>query len=319
MDTINNIVEISQIQAGQANLDLYPLNIKNIVLELESRYRREIELKGIDFNITMDPDQSGSELFTDPHKLATILSHLLGNAVKFTNSGRIDFTIQTNGVFREFCVKDTGPGIAKNKQQFIFEHFRQADNSNTRQFEGAGLGLTIAKAYAEMLNGKIWVESVEGEGSSFYLSIPPYEKPLANGLAQSIQSEKKAEPMSRKLKILIAEDDEGSAIFISIVVKSYGNEIIKVRTGTEAVAACLTNPDIDLILMDIQMPEMDGYEATRQIREFNSDVVIFAQTAFALTGDDEKTRIAGCNEYLTKPIRKEQLLNLIQNYFQEKN
>jgi len=317
MNTINDIVEISQIQAGQTKLVLCPVDIKNIMLDLESRFRHESEFKGLEFNIISNPDQSTTNLFTDPHKLTTILSHLLGNAVKFTNSGRIDLTIQTKGVTMEFCVKDTGVGISKNKQQFIFEHFRQADSSNTRQFEGSGLGLTISKAYAEMLNGKIWVESQEGVGSSFYVSIPLYETPETNALVQIIQTEDKPELEARKLKILIAEDDEGSAIFISIVIKSFGKQIIMVRTGTEAVEVCLNNPDIDLILMDIQMPEMDGYEATRQIRKFNSQVVIFAQTAYALSGDDEKTLAAGCNEYLTKPIRKEQLVALIQKYFQE--
>ena len=317
MNTINDIVEISQIQSGQTKLDLCPVDIKKIILDLETHFRREIEVKGLDFNITINLDQSINHVLTDPHKLTTILAHLLGNAVKFTKSGRIDVTIQTKGVIIEFIIKDTGVGIAKNRQQFIFEHFRQADSSNTRQFEGSGLGLTIAKAYAEMLHGKIWVESQEGEGSSFYLSIPPYEIPETNALAQIIQTEGKPEFQARKLKILIAEDDESSAIFISIVIKSFGKQIIIVRTGTEAVEACLNNPDIDLILMDIQMPEMDGYEATRQIRKFNSEVVIVAQTAYALSGDDEKTITAGCNDYLTKPIRKEQLVALIQKYFQE--
>jgi len=315
MNTINDIVEISQIQSGQTKLALSTVNIKSIVLDLESRFRHESEFKGLEFNIIMNLDQSTTNLFTDPHKLTSILSHLLGNAIKFTKSGRIDLTIQTKGVVMEFCVKDTGIGIAKNKQQFIFEHFRQADSSNTRQFEGSGLGLTIAKAYAEMLNGKIWVDSQEGEGSSFHLAVPSYEIPKTEALVQNIGKMDKAEERAGKLKILIAEDDEGSAIFISILIKSFGKEIIKVRTGTEAVETCRNNPDIDLILMDIQMPEMDGYEATRQIRKFNSEVVILAQTAYAFSGDDEKTVASGCNDCITKPIKKEQLIALIQKYF----
>ena len=317
MNTINDIVEISQIQSGQTKIALCPVDIKSVIQNLESRFRRESEFKGLEFNVIIDVDQSLAIINSDLHKLTTILAHLLGNAVKFTKSGQIDFTIQTKGTSMEFCIKDSGIGVAKNKQQFIFDHFRQADSSNTRQFEGSGLGLAIAKAYTVMLNGKIWVESQEGEGSSFYLLIPPYETPETNAPVQIIQTENIPELQTKKLKILIAEDDEGSAIYISIVIKSFGKEIIMVRTGTEAVEACLNNPDIDLILMDIQMPEMDGYEATRQIRTFNSEVVIFAQTAYALSGDDEKTIAAGCNDYLTKPIRKEELVALIQKYFQE--
>ena len=317
MNTITDIIEISQIQSGQTRLNLSTVDIKTIALNLKSRFKSESELKGLEFNFNFDVNQSAASFLTDPHKLTTILSHLLGNAVKFTKSGQIDFTIQNKGVILEFCVRDTGVGIAKNKQQFIFDHFRQADNSNTRQFEGSGLGLTIARAYAEMLNGKIWVKSQEGTGSSFYLSIPPYETPEAIALAQNNQQEDKPESPVRKLKILIAEDDEGSAIFISILIKPFGKEIIIVSTGTQAVETCRNNPDIDLILMDIQMPEMDGYEATRQIRKFNSEVIILAQTAYALSGDDKKTIASGCNDYITKPIKKEQLKKLIHKHFQK--
>ena len=117
------------------------------------------------------------------------------------------------------------------------------------------------------------------------------------------------------LKILIAEDDEASAMLITLAVKNFSKEILKVRTGVEAVDVCRSNPNIDLVLMDIQMPDMDGYEATRQIRKFDTEIVIFAQTAFALTGDREKAIEAGCNEYIAKPIKKDQLLELMQKYF----
>ena len=177
------------------------------------------------------------------------------------------------------------------------------------------MGLTIAKALVEMSNGKLWLESEEGIGSSFDFNIPNNNKPL---IEQTNLAEENNFPVAsaKKLKILIAEDDEGSAVFLSILVKPFGKEILKARSGVEAVEICRNNPDLDLILMDIRMPVMDGYEATRQIRMFNPGVVIIAQTAFALTGDNEKSLEAGCNDYISKPIQKEKLQKVIHNFFE---
>ena len=222
-----------------------------------------------------------------------------------------------------FYVKDTGVGIPKNKQWLIFERFMQVDGSSTRPYEGSGLGLPIAKAYIEMLGGKIWVESDPSEnqdsGSSFYFTVP--YKPILEETAiiESSVSEIDAEgniyTTGDGLKILIVEDNEASEQLLEIAIRKFSKEILKASTGIEAVEVCLNNPDIDLILMDIKMPEMDGYEATRQIRQFNKDVVIIAQTAFALIGDREKSLEVGCNEYITKPIKKDELSNMINRLF----
>ena len=216
----------------------------------------------------------------------------------------------------EFFVKDTGRGIRQEQMEMIFERFRQGDDLTIRYNEGTGLGLSISKAYVEMLGGKIRVESEEDKGSTFYFTIPyntaPKEKPVIN----DVTVDKEAYQIDN-LKILIAEDDEDSEALISIVVKKFSKEILKARTGPEAIEACRNNPDLDLVLMDIRMPEMNGYEATRQIRQFNKDVIIIAQTAYGLKGDWQKALDAGCNEYLSKPIAKDELLALIQKYFNE--
>jgi CheY-like chemotaxis protein len=211
-------------------------------------------------------------------------------------------------------VKDTGLGIQKDRQEAIFERFIQADIADKMANQGAGLGLSITKAYVEMLGGKIWVESDLGIGSMFYFTLPYHTDPSAEFINQSFAISDQAVQI-RKLKILIAEDDDVSEKLLDIKLKPFGKEILKARTGIEAVDVCQKNPDIDLILMDIRMPEMDGYEATRQIRKFNKSVVIITQTAYGLSGDREKSMEAGCNDYLTKPIDKEQLFGLIQNYF----
>ena len=184
--------------------------------------------------------------------------------------------------------------------------------------QGAGLGLTIAKSYIEMLGGKIWVESEEGVGSTFYFTLPcnaVLEEKKVVGKVVPAQDEKNQINLAISgLKILIAEDDETSEKWISITVNKLSKEVIKARTGNAAVEICRKNPDIDLILMDIQMAVLNGHEATRQIRQFNKDVVIIAQTAFALSGDREKAIEAGCNDYISKPIKKDELLSLIQKY-----
>ena len=260
-------------------------------------------------------------IYTDGKKLNTILTNLLGNAMKFTKTGSIEFGFlvkaDSKPCMMDFFVKDTGIGIPEYKQETIFDKFIQADNSNTRPFEGAGLGLSIAKAYVEMLDGKIWVESEEGRGSAFRFTIPYCTTPVETALTDKTNVDDLGLNQIKSLKILIAEDDEGSAYLITMAVKLFGREVIRVRTGVEAVEACRNNSDIDLVMMDIKMPEMNGDEATRQIRQFNTDVVIIAQTAFAMTVDRKMAIDAGCNDYITKPFNKDNLTVLVHNYFKK--
>jgi signal transduction histidine kinase len=315
MSTINDIVEISQIQTDQVRLVSYKTNLRDLSEELFNRFNPQVKNKGLKLTIHSHLPEGIDNAYTDGKKLNNILSCLIDNAIKFTKVGSIDLDIFKVDDFLKFSIKDSGIGIPKNKHHEIYQRFMQVDGSNTRQFEGSGLGLSIAKAHIEMLGGTIWLESEEGKGSTFHFTIPLIPVPDDKSIIPIKISDRKPDHQIRNLKILIAEDNEISGILISLVVRKFCQDVIIAKTGVEAVAACRNNPDIDLILMDIKMPEMDGHEATRQIRLFNSGVVIIAQTAYALPGDREMAIAAGCNDYIAKPIMQALLNALMEKHF----
>jgi len=314
LNIINDIVDISKIEAGLMKLEMKESNINEQIEYIYTFFKPEMEAKGIKFSLKNTLPAKEAIIKTDREKLYAILTNLVKNAIKYTNEGSIEFGYFKKRDHLEFYVKDTGIGIPHDRKKAIFERFIQADIENKMAHQGAGLGLAITKSYVEMLGGTIWEESEEGIGSTFYFTLPYNTEPTEKSVVQNAVVSVTSGNMVKSLKILIAEDDKVSEMLIDITVKTFGKEILKVRTGVEAVEACRDNPDIDLILMDIQMPEMGGYEATRQIRQFNKDIVIIAQTAFGLSGDREKALDAGCNDYISKPIKKDELLSLIQKY-----
>jgi len=330
MNTIDDIVEVSQIQAGQLKVAVSEINVHRLISELCCRYQPEAEFKGLKFFLKDELPLCFESIDTDENKLNGIISILLNNAIKFTKEGSIVFAIRVNNAVEsielEFSVKDTGVGIPEGKRQTIFERFMQVDSSDTRPFEGSGLGLSIAKAYVEMLGGKIWLESdPDGEsgrsGSTFYFTIPyntgPTERLCIENIVPFENTVNQINPNAPFLKILIVEDDEVSELFLKKAIKLFTKEILHAKTGAEAVEISQKTPDIDLILMDIKMSGTSGYEATRQIRQSNKKVIIIAQTAYGLIDDRQKAIESGCNDYIAKPINKDELLSLIQKYFKK--
>jgi hypothetical protein len=283
--------------------------------DLENEYKREASDKGIEIRLAIPSECPEVIIENDKYRTRQILINLIGNAIKFTSHGfvEIGFLLKDNSI--QFYVKDTGIGIASEHFQVIFDRFRQVEITKTRRYGGNGLGLAISKNLVELCGGRIWVESELAKGSTFYFSLPIQSKTNPDIASLSKMFPHAEEVGSTNLKILIVEDDQSSSQLISISVRKFVKEIISVQSGTEAVEACRNNPDIDLVLMDIQLPEMNGHEATRQIREFNSNVVIIAQTAFALSGDKEKALEAGCNDYISKPIKQDKLVEMIHQYF----
>jgi signal transduction histidine kinase/CheY-like chemotaxis protein len=315
LNIIKDLMSISKIESGQMEISISETNVNEQIERIYTFFKPEAEQKKIEISFTNSLPANEAIIITDREKIYTILTNLVKNAIKFTNSGSIEFGYKKKDKYLEFFVKDTGLGIREEKKEFIFERFRQGSESLTRNYEGAGLGLSISKAYVEMLGGKIWIESEPGKGSVFYFSIPYGSEPQDNIVMRTLARDDATENQIKNLKILIAEDDDVSQMFLMLSVKKISKEVLKARTGVEAIKVCRNNPDIDLVLMDIKMPEMYGLEATRQIRQFNNDVIIIAQTALGLSGEREKAIEAGCNDYISKPILKDELLAIIKRYF----
>ncbi len=319
LNIINDIISISKVESGQMEVSLSETNVNEQIDYLTTFFKPETKQKGIELVATKNLSPKESFVLTDREKIYAVLTNLIKNAIKFTDSGSIEFGCERKGKNLEFFVKDSGLGIPKSQQKIIFERFRQANETITRTHEGSGLGLAISKAYVEMLGGKIWVESALGKGSTFYFTIPfnaEYELEEKKE-TQKMPSEIKEENKIKDLKILIVEDDAISKLLITIAVKPYSKEILKVSTGLEAIEVCRTHPDIDLVMMDINMPEMGGYDATKQIREFNKDLIIIAQTANGMQSDRDDAIAAGCTDYMSKPVNIKSLGALIQKYFKE--
>jgi PAS domain S-box-containing protein len=325
LEIINNIVNISKIESGLMEIYISATNINEQIEYIYNLFKPEANRKKIKISFKKSLAANEATIKTDIEKVYAILINLVNNAIKFTTYGFVEFGYEKKGDYLEFFVEDTGKGIPFAQKELIFERFRQGSQSLNRNYEGSGLGLSICKSYVEMLGGRIWVangaENIlkegykEKGGSRFYFTLP-YVPVFKEKITDIIDIEdSRSSYKMRDLKILVAEDDAISQRLITTVTRSIVKEVILVGTGTKAVEACAKNPDIDLVLMDIKMPEMDGYEATRQIRKFNKAVHIIAQTAYGIEGDRAKAIEAGCDDYIVKPINPVVLREMIKAIF----
>jgi PAS domain S-box-containing protein len=319
LNTINSIVDMSRIESGHISVNIKETNINEKIEFIYKFFKPEVESKGLQFSFKTSLPAKDVIINTDNEKIYGILSNLVRNAIKFTYKGSIEFgyhMVKTqHAASLQFFVKDTGIGIQQNQKELIFERFRQGSESHDRSFEGSGLGLSICKSYVEMLGGKIWVESEEGKGSIFYFTIPYNAVTEQTSVIENVVSTENKEVQIKKLKILVVEDDEISYSLLTRTLQKISKDVLHAITGVEAVELCQMNPDIDLVLMDIRMPRMNGLEATQQIRQFNRDVIIIAQSAYRFSGDSEKALEAGCNDYIAKPVNKTLLYEVINNHF----
>jgi len=312
LDTINDIIEISKIESGETELSVSVVNIKETLDYFYQFFKVQTDEKGLELKLSLKAVKKTTTVLTDKTKLESILTNLIKNAVKFTKHGSIEIGNYFDGEYMVFYVKDTGSGIPANRIDAIFHRFVQADLSISRGHEGSGLGLSIARAYAETLGGTLWVKSELGKGSTFFCSIPfkPADGAATYNKAQHTAPQNKPE----KMTILVAEDDNPSFLYLEQLLHGKNIQLIQAVNGIETVKIARENPEISLILMDIQMPEMDGLEATRQIRKFNKTIPIIAETAFGFSDDREKVLAASCNDYLVKPLKDEELVRMVKTY-----
>ncbi len=319
IEIVDNVLDMSRIETGQVNIVKKAVIINSVFSQLLTFFSPLANSKNIILNFHESEDINFS-IFTDEAKLYQILANLVNNAIKFTKSGSIDFGFEikakpSSGYTNEgvvlFYIKDTGIGIDLQFHERIFDRFTQAETSIGRNYEGAGLGLAICKGLVKLLGGNIWLESCIDKGTTFYFTLPynsveQTSRPISKNNEHIIKS--------IKGKILIVEDDSVSFMLLNILLSDTDIIVIHAENGQQAVEIVRNNPDVDLILMDIRMPVMDGMEATRQIKKIRPELPIIAQTAYAFAGEIEMILAAGCNDCLSKPIEEEKLNKLLNLY-----
>ena len=311
LSIITDIVDISNIEANLIKTFKNEMSVNASVKSLCNQFMPKAAEKNIILAYENGLSESDGMILTDRTKFNQILLNLISNAVKFTEKGNVKVSYRLKENFLDFSVSDSGIGISQEHHSRIFDRFYQVQNAMERLYEGTGLGLAISKAYVEHLGGKIWLTSEPGKGTTFCFTIP-YEKQVS---ALVPASEKKTEEtfvFPVKKVILVAEDIESNFKLIRYFLSGSNAEVLHAYNGKEAVEKCLSAGNIDLILMDIKMPVMDGYTAVKLIREKNAEVPIIAQTAYA--DDREKAMECGCSGFISKPFDRKSLFKVLSEF-----
>ena len=310
LNLINELIDISRIEAGETILQISETTVNGVLHDLNDFFKPEADKKGLYLSFSTGLPDNKSIIETDSSKLSQILTNLVQNALKFTSSGGIDVGYTRTDRSLEFYVIDSGIGIPVEMKEKIFDRFHQVDNSLTRHHEGSGLGLSISKAYVTLLGGTIRVESVEGRGTAFFFTLP-YNLPSSSTKRQPTPVTKKLAASGPDITILIAEDDRVCSLVLKMYLRSDAITILSAVNGHEAVELVKQHPEINLVLIDIKMPVMNGFDATRLIKKLRPELPVIAQTAFTSKEDREKAEKAGCDCVILKPINKNELLELI--------
>ncbi len=323
LQLINDILDFSKIEAGKFDIKIADCSLEYLFAAVESLMRPQAKEKGLAFEI-LQCGRLPTQIRTDLVRLRQCLINLINNAIKFTKEGSVYVNVSlqevNNEPFIRFDVEDTGIGISPDKQELIFEEFTQADGSSTRSYSGTGLGLSITKKLAHLLGGELTVSGEMGKGSVFSLTIPANvdvkSQPLFDKYKPVIELNQVGDTSEQDKfsgHVLVAEDSKSNQILIKLLLERFGLQVTIVEDGKEAVDKVLSQ-HFDLIFMDIQMPNMSGYEATRILRRKGMTTAIVALTAYAMKGDDEKCISAGCSDYIAKPINRKILLKVIRKY-----
>lgn len=319
LNIIEDIIDIAKIESNQLKIKYKSCRPFDILSDLRIITQETLRRYGIEHDVELilevEANEQNTEFYTDAERLKQVLSNLLNNAAKYTNQGSIRFgfkLIDQSNIF--FYVRDTGMGIPEDMKERIFERFFQLDKHQSQKIGGSGLGLAICKNIIQLLGGKIWVESIEGKGSDFFFQLP-YRKTTKSSIDQAKNytvSDRIPDWSDRHF--LIAEDDDINFLYLKEILKDTGARLSRALNGSEAINIAVTNKNLDLILMDIKMPEMSGLEASKYISAQRPEIPIIAQTAYAMEGDRIKCINAGCCDYITKPVDQKKLISIIQNF-----
>lgn len=319
---IDDLSEIAKLESGNINISKTPCSLNLILKELLigiNRHRAEKRKEQVEISSNL-PSQSVDAL-TDSGRLLQALTHILNYSLRYTNEGKIElgYSLIDDNQKLEFYIQDTSDGLTKEEQKFIFNKFTAIDNTESTRLDDPGLGLTIAKTIIQALGGKIWVESEPGNGTKFIFVIPfdpvQSDEAIKDLAAEEIPHDKIYEWPNKV--ILVVDDEEVNAMFLDAVFHGTSAQMIFAKNGQEAIDLCKSINKIDLILMDLKMPVLNGLKATQEIRKFNPKIPIIAQTALASEEDRLNCKIAGCNEAITKPIEVAELLELVNKYISD--
>lgn len=312
LDIINDIIDISKIDTNQISLKISQVNLNHLMRDMFHFFHPKAESGNLDLEVSFGLPADNLQVELDDARLRQVLMHVIGNAIKFTPKGKVNFGYTVRAGYLEFFVEDTGVGIPQDMIRSVFDRFIQVETGLSRQAGGTGLGLSIAEALINKMGGEIWAQSVVDVGSTFYFTIPLVRSGLSPIELDLATSNPKDTP--RSVNIIIADDNEINYMYLKELLKELNPILTWATNGQEVLDIVKNNENIDLVLMDIKMPLMDGYEATREVKKLRPNLPVIAQTAYAMAGDRDKALEAGCDEYITKPINKEHFQNMIARF-----
>jgi len=310
LSMINDIIDLSKIETGQIEIHKQPVSLNEVLSDIYQLHKSAAARKLLDFYVNQQLSISDAYILTDKDRLCQVLNNVVDNAIKFTQHGRIELGCKSNASMIEFSVKDTGIGISPEYQRFIFERFRQGEMAVSSKYGGMGLGLSIAKEIIELLGGKIRVESEVGYGSSFYITLPYIKADINSGLHR----ERERSFSLKGYTILVVEDEISNYLLLKAILSPNEAIILHASSGMQALDIAKNYPEINLILMDIRLPDISGLEVTKEIKKVRSDIPVIALTAYSMSDEREEAINAGCNDFVSKPFTTTQLMSVIQNY-----
>jgi signal transduction histidine kinase len=316
---VDDITELIKFESGKVKIVKSRCNLNLLLKEImmvAEKHKKALNKEYLEIRLEL-PDKTGLVISTDPGRLQQVIANLISNSIEFTEKGTIEFghLIPSDGKI-EFFVRDTGVGLTKEEQKNVFSRFPD-EEMDIKKYESSGLGLTLSKYLVKLLGGRIWVESEPGKGSVFRFTVPYEQAPADHHESVSAEEEEYPRFVWKDKVILIVEDDEVNFRFTEALLHDSEAQLLHASNGLQAVELCRSISKIDLVLMDIKMPEMDGLEATRQIRQFNKKIPVIAQTAFIMEIDPDKCLAIGCNAVVAKPIDIKEFLEKINDFLKE--